>query len=165
MFYKSEIYEAASNLRQIIRETNINVFLSILSKKEVNSTIADHLGVEPAEFYRNFAAFNKMQDFMEVLDSLIKVQCPTTCQESGGCSMCGTTKPCITIQCVREKNLNGCWECSGRDTCDKLAFQRMSYGKTIAENFQIINEQGIDAVPSRGDDYYEWQRRIRSVKR
>lgn len=78
--------------------------------------------------------------------------------------MCGTTKECAAIKCVKEKKLDGCWECREKDNCEKLLFQKMSYGKTIDENFRIINEQGIEAVPSRGDDYYEWQRRMKAGK-
>jgi hypothetical protein len=103
-----------------------------------------------------------MPEFIEVLDSLIHIECKKTCREAGGCSMCGTTKECSAIKCVKEKKLNGCWECNDKENCGKLSFQRRSYGKTIDENFRIINEKGIDAVPSRGDDYYEWQRRMKA---
>lgn len=162
MFYKKEIYEAARTLKQQIDKTNIDVFLSILSKEEVSTAMADHLGADTNDLYNNFKVFSKLQEFMEVLDGLINIQCEKTCQESGGCSMCGTTKKCHTIRCVEEKGLNGCWECSEHENCIKLSFQKRSYGKTIEENFKIINERGINALVSRGNDYYEWQRRIRS---
>jgi hypothetical protein len=162
MFYKEEIYEAAINLKNVINQTKVNVFLSILSKEELNTTLATHLGVDKQEFYSNFKPFARFPEFMEVLDSLINIQCKQTCPESGGCSMCGTTKACVVIKCVKEKRLNGCWECNERENCDKLLFVKMSYGKTIDENFRIINEKGIEAVPSRGDDYYEWQRRMKA---
>jgi len=161
MFYTKEIYETASKLRRQIDETRIDVFLSILGKEEVSAVMADHLCTDKNELNAHFKAFGKLQDFMEVLDSLINIRCEKTCRESSGCSMCGTTKKCVTIRCVEEKGLNGCWECRERENCDKLSFQRMSYGKTIEENFKIINEKGVEAVVSRGDDYYEWQRKIR----
>lgn len=162
LFYRTNIYEAAKDLKRILDETKVGAFLSILSKEEVNAAVADHLDTNRTAFYANFRSFQKLPEFLEVLNSLIDLQCTKTCPETGGCSMCGTTKSCVTIQCVQEKKLNGCWECEGNEVCEKLAFQRMSYGKTIKENFKIIREKGIEAVPSRGDDYYEWQRRLRT---
>lgn len=162
MFHKKEIYEAASKLKEIIDKSQINIFLSIMSKTEVNSSVARHLNEDPKIFDDYFKMFGKFPDFLEVLDGLINIQCKTTCQEAGGCSMCGSTKKCDTIKCITEKKLNGCWECQENETCSKLSFQRISYGKTIDENFKIINEQGIESVPSRDGDYYEWQRRIKN---
>jgi hypothetical protein len=118
------------------------------------------LNEDSNKFAEHFKSCNKMNDFLEVLDAIVNIQCKQTCQETGGCSMCGTTKQCQTIKCVKEKQLNGCWECPENNSCNKLIFQKMSYGKTIDENFKIINEHGVEAVPTRGDDYYEWQRRI-----
>jgi hypothetical protein len=164
LFYKKEIYETAGKLRELIKESQIDTFLSIMSKAEVNSSVARHLNESPERFYENFKMFNKLPDFLEVLDGIIGIQCKTTCQESGGCSMCGATKECATIKCVKEKQLNGCWECSENEKCTELAFQRASYGRTVDENFRIINEQGIEAVPSRDGDYYEWQRRMKIRK-
>jgi hypothetical protein len=163
MFYKNKIYEAAAHLKKVIDQTKINLFLSMLSKEEVNAAIADHLGADRQEFYRDFKPFAQFREFMEVLDGLINIQCRKTCRESGGCSMGGTTKECASIKCVKEKKLDGCWECDENKECKKLLFQKMSYGKTITENFQIAGQKGIVAVPSRGDDYYDWQRKIRSM--
>jgi hypothetical protein len=165
MFYKHEIYEAANNLKNIITETKINVFLSILSKEEFNAVMTNHLGVDKNDLYKYFQMFSKFQDFIEVLDGLIKIQCKNTCQETGGCSMCGTTKKCVTIKCVKDKGLNGCWECNETNSCKKLVFQKMSYGKTIDENFNIIKKDGIEFVPSRKDNYYEWQKRMKQLKK
>ena len=162
MFYKSDIYDTARKLKGLINDSQINTFFSIMSKPEVNSSVADHLNEDNEKFKQYFQVFSKMSDFIEVLDGLINIQCKTTCQESGGCSMCGTTKECLTIKCVKEKRLDGCWECNENESCSKLTFQRRSYGKTIDENFKIINEKGINEVPSRGDDYYEWQRTIKA---
>jgi len=161
MFYKREIYETANKLRKQIDKTKMDVFLSILSKEEVSSAMADHLCTDKNELSAHFKAFSKLPAFLEVLDGLINIQCEQTCRETGGCSMCGTTKRCVTVKCVEEKGLNGCWECDARGNCDKLSFQRRSYGRTIEENLAIIHEKGVEAVVSRGDDYYEWQRKIK----
>lgn len=160
MFAKKDIYETARKLKDLIDESKLNIFLSIMSRNEVNTSIAQHLNTDQEKFSSYFQMFQKMPDFLEVLDGLINIECKYTCQESGGCSMCGTTKECITIKCVKEKKLDGCWECPEHKNCSKLTFQRMSYGKTIDENLKIIAEQGKEAVPSRDGNYYEWQRKL-----
>lgn len=161
MFYKKEIYETAKRLKELISESRIDTFLSMMSQEEVNSSVARHLNTDHKEFNGNFSVFAQFPQFMEVLQGLINVQCQKTCHEAGGCSMCGETKECAAIICVKEKELRGCWECEEHSSCNKLEFQRASYGKTIDGNFRIIKNQGISAVPSRGHDYYEWQRRIK----
>lgn len=79
-----------------------------MSKSEVNSAVAKHLNEDKDKFNSNFKSFEKMDVFLEVLNGLINIRCKTTCRESGGCSMCGTTKECSSIKCLKEKQLNGC---------------------------------------------------------
>lgn len=160
LFYKKEIYETADKLKQLIKAARIDTFLSIMSNQEVNASVADHLSEDKESFNSYFKMFKKLPEFLEVLDGLIEIQCRTTCREANGCSMCGTTKECAVIKCVKEKQLEGCWDCEENETCPKLIFQKMSYGKTISENLSIMKEKGYSAVPSRGNDYYEWQRNI-----
>lgn len=163
LFYKKEVYETAQKLRELIKTSQLDIFLTILSEKESYNAMARHLGEEEREFKENFDRFKKMPEFLSVLEGIINIQCKQTCQEAGGCSMCGKTKECEAIKCVKEKNYKGCWECLENSNCNKLSFQKVCYGKTIEGNFKIIEEDGIDSVPSRGNDYYEWQRRINKL--
>jgi hypothetical protein len=160
LFYKSEIYETAIKLKQLIKDSQLDIFLTILSKNEANKAIANHLGEDENKFGKYFEAFKKLPDFFSVLESIINIQCKKTCVESGGCSMCGNTKECETVKCVKQKGYNGCWECNDHENCDKLIFQKRSYGETIEGNFKIIKEDGIDSLQSRSNKYYEWQRKI-----
>lgn len=160
MFYKTEIFDSARKLSQLIDESQINIFLSLMSKNEVNSAVAYHLNEDKDKFNRNFKPFENMDIFLEVLNGLANIQCKTTCRESGGCSMCGTTKECSAIKCLKDKKLNGCWECPDNTNCSNLIFLRKSYGETIDDNYKIINEKGIQALHSRGNNYYEWQKRM-----
>ncbi len=149
-------------MQQDLDELKKRIRIQIPHLTESQKVIANYIVENTEKFADNFKMFSKLPDFLEVLDGLINIQCKTTCQESGGCSMCGSTKECATIKCIKEKKLNGCWECPENKKCPELAFQRASYGKTIDENFNIINEHGIEAVPSRDGDYYEWQRRMKN---
>jgi hypothetical protein len=160
LFYKSEIYDAAIKLKQLIKDSQLDIFLTILSKNEVNEAMADHLGEDENKFREHFESFKKLPDFFTVLESIIGIQCKKTCKESGGCSIGGITKECEAVKCVKQKGYNGCWECVDHEDCNKLVFQKRSYGETIEGNFNLIKEKGIDSVQSRGNKYYEWQRKI-----
>lgn len=160
MFYKNEIYETADKLKKLIKDSQLDIFLTILSKNEVNKSMADHLNADEKKFEEYFEPFKKLPDFFNVLESLIKIQCKKTCNESGGCSIGGITHQCEAVKCVKQKGYEGCWECFDYENCNKLVFQKMSYGETITGNFKIIKENGIESVKSRGNNYYEWQKRM-----
>jgi hypothetical protein len=163
MFYKSEIYEAASRFKDTIKKYEFDKFLSILSNRKGWETMRKHLQLEESQmwdrFGKHFDAFKDIIKFMSTLDSIIGLQCKNTCQEASGCSFTGETHKCGALECIIEKEYKGCWECSEYRGCDKLSFLRNSYGKVIEENLNLIKEKGIDAVESRGNEYYAWQRK------
>lgn len=101
-----------------------------------------------------------MPEFLDVLDGLIKLQCKTTCQEVGGCSIGGTTHECDALKCIKSKGFDGCWDCSEYEGCEKLNFLKRGYGETIEGNLKIIKEEGFDEVKPRGNKYYTWQRKM-----
>ena len=101
-----------------------------------------------------------MPDFLDVLDGLIALQCKKTCQEAGGCSMGGVTHECETLECIKSKGYNGCWDCAECENCEKLNFLKRGYGETIEGNLKIIKEEGMEAVKLRGNKYYAWKRKI-----
>jgi hypothetical protein len=160
LFYKKEFFEAANQLQRLIAEYRFDVFYGMLSRQEVAERIATHLGGETADFRDLFAVFEKMPDFLQVLEGVVKVQCSQTCRESGGCTIGGLTRTCAVVGCVAEKDLEGCWQCAEHETCAKLSFQRASYGETIRGNFETLKAGGTGALDSRGNQYYEWQRKI-----
>ncbi len=164
LFYRNDIYDGAVKLRQAIEDSHLDVFLSILSRKEPVKAMADHLGDDENRIEGYFEVFRKMPDFLGVLDGIINLRCEKTCRESGGCSLGGITKECDAVKCVKSKGLDGCWECPGHENCTRLKFVKMSYGETIGGNFKRINEKGIESVESRGNNYYEWQRRLNGKK-
>src|SRR4030042_6899507 len=158
MFYKKEIYDTAAKLKKLLKDSQMDIFLTILSKNEVHKSMANHLNADENKFGEYFEPFKKLPDFLNVLESLIKIQCKKTCMESGGCSLGGITHECDAVKCIKQKGFKGCWECSDYESCNKLNFHKRSYGETITGNFKIIKEKGIESVESRGNYYYEWQR-------
>jgi hypothetical protein len=158
LFYKAEIYAAASKLRTLIKESQLDIFLGLISKPESWNAMAQHLGEDGNELGQYFKPFRKMSDFLEVLDSLIKIQCKSTCQEAGGCSMGGVTRECLALKCIKSKGYDGCWDCSETKGCEKLKFLKRGYEETIEGNLGVIKEKGLNAVISRGNKYYAWQR-------
>ena len=115
--------------------------------------------VEGNNIEKQFKQFEKISNFLEVLDGIINLQCKNTCQETGGCSIGGVTHECEALRCINKNGFDGCWQCEKMEICEKLSFLRNNYGKTINENLKIIKNHGLDAVKSRGNEYYAWQRR------
>lgn len=159
LFYKSEIYETAKRLKELIRDSQLDIFLGLLCKNEGWRAMAKHIGEDENEIGRYFQPFKKIPDFLDVLDAIIKIQCKQTCRESGGCSIGEATRECTAKKCIRSKGYDGCWDCAEVEHCDKLNFLKMAYGETIEENLKIMKEKGVDAAQSRGNKYYAWQRR------
>lgn len=163
MFYKREIFETARRLKELIYTNELDKFLNICSRKSNWEAIGEHLDISEYQIWdsigKHFDIFKQMPEFMNVLDSIIKLQCDTTCQENGGCSIGGTKHICIILECIRSKEYEGCWECKLFEKCDKLLFLKNNYGYVIEDNLKTIKENGIAEVKSRGNQYYAWQRK------
>jgi hypothetical protein len=164
LYYKSEIYEAANKLKELIREHELDTFLTRCSNKKTWMMIGEHLGLSENQMWdgigKQFDVFKQIPEFMHVLDGIIKLQCKTTCQEAGGCSVGGNKHECKALKCIKSRGYDGCWHCSELEDCDKLKFLKNSYGYVIEDNLKTIKDKGVEAVKSRGDKYYEWQRKI-----
>ncbi len=159
LFHKKEIYETASKLKALIKESQLDIFLGLISKNETWKAIAEHKCDDASEMGELFKPFQKMPEFLDVLDGIVKIQCKRTCQEERGCSIGGVTRECLVLKCIKSKGYDGCWNCSEIKNCDKLIFLKRAYGETIEGNLAIIKEKGVDAVASRGNRYYAWQRK------
>ncbi len=160
LFYKKEFFEAANTMKRLIDGYRFDYFYNILSKKEVSGQIAEHLKADKAEYQAMFRIFEKMPDFVKVLEGIISTQCKYTCREKNGCSIGGITHACEAIECVSKKGIEGCWKCAEYKTCDKLSFQKNNYGKTVTENLAQLEREGMSSLQARGNQYYQWQRRI-----
>jgi hypothetical protein len=159
LFYKPEIYETAKQLRDLIQSSQLDTFLKLIVRYQGWNGIAKHLGQESTVLEKHFEPFAKLPDFMEVLEGIINLQCPATCREAGGCSIGGITHTCDALRCIQANGFEGCWQCQDFEACDKLSLLRRNYGETIVGNLRTIRDEGIEAVTSRGNRYYAWQRR------
>ena len=160
LFHREEIYENAKKLKNSIKRSQLDIFLGSIAKNENLNLIADHLNAEREQFKENFELFNKFADFMEFLDNLIRLQCKTTCRETGGCAIGGKNHSCDAVKCVQDKSYAGCWECPENENCGKLIFVKNAYGEMISENYAIMKEKGAEGLHSRGNKYYAWQRKM-----
>lgn len=164
MYYQKEVFETAETLRTLIRNHKLDTFLTICSRDAVWTRMGDHLGLALQDIHdrigRHLAVFKHMPEFMAVLDGLIELQCKSTCQEAGGCSLGGDLHRCRALQCLEDRGYEGCWQCNGFESCEKLAFLKEGYGYVIEENLRIMRDQGPEAIQPRGDNYYEWQRKL-----
>lgn len=163
MFHKKEIFVTAQKLKELISQHKLDKFLTLCSNKNSWTVMGEHLDLRDEQLWegigKQFDMFRQIPEFMNVLDGIIRLQCETTCQEAGGCTVGGNKYECKALKCLKARGYDGCWQCGEADNCDKLGFLKSSYGDVIKDNLQTIREKGIGAVESRGDKYYEWQRR------
>jgi hypothetical protein len=159
LFYKPEIYETAQKLRNTIKDSQLDVFLSSISESGSWKSISTHLNGKQSDFKEYFEVFSNFQDFMNILEGLTDLQCKSTCRETGGCSMGGKLHKCEAVKCVQSKGYEGCWECQDYKHCKKLNFVKKVYGDTINETFSTMNAEGNQAVNAYGNNYYAWQQK------
>ncbi len=162
LFFKSEIYEAARKFKEILEKYQFDKFLKILSNNSASEAMRKHLDLDEVEMWnkvgKHFEVFKNMPEFIKTLEGIISLQCKSTCKEASGCSLAGETHKCVALKCVQEKGFSGCWECEDTKECEKLSFLKQSYGYVIEENLEIVKNNGSNAVESRTNKYYSWQR-------
>lgn len=163
LFYKNEIYETARKLSDLIKLNDLDSFFKMLSNRKNWEAIAAEMQLSADQVWEKmgqyFDRFKDMATFMNILDGIIKLQCKTTCQETGGCSVGWSTHQCDALKCVKFKGYHGCWQCNEFERCDKLKFVKRQYGFVIEENLKTAKEKGVAAVKSHGNKYYAWQRK------
>ncbi len=90
---------------------------------------------------------------LQVLNAIVKLGCDTPCKAGGdGCS-----KPCDIKTCVQTKQLEGCWECSEFERCDKFEFFKPIHGDTTRGNLRKIKEYGLNKWAEHREKFYAWQ--------
>jgi hypothetical protein len=160
LFYKKDFFQAARTMKRLIDEYRFDVFFNSLSKMETSGAIASHLRCDGSQLADMFRVFVHMPAFVKVLEGIIAIECKNTCREKAGCSIGGTPHQCAALECVNSKGFEGCWKCPEFKSCDKLAFQKKAYGKTVTENLAHLEKGGTTSLRARGNQYYEWQRQM-----
>jgi hypothetical protein len=96
-------------------------------------------------FYKAFESYGSCY---EVLGALVKMRCPKTCREGGGNPMCGIRK------CCTARKLDGCWGCTGFETCSSLDILRPAHGIAHLDNLRTIRKKGIEAFLEGGIPWF-----------
>lgn len=120
-WYTGKVADMARDLRKELR---------IIKFDKLAEFIAD---------YPQFAVFKNYPKCYEVLGSLMKARCDTSCQEGGGPLSCKIRK------CCHKRAIKGCWECDEVDKCEKLDYLAPGHGDAHRRNLSIIRRKGMDA--------------------
>jgi hypothetical protein len=97
--------------------------------------------------------FQHYDSFLIVLEALTNHFCSAGCRISGGCS----TEPCQIIQCCREKDYEGCWECGIFETCEKFESLKPRCEASVMHNLREIRENGFKGWSKFRKPIYNWQ--------
>ena len=65
-------------------------------------------GMSQISFFKSFENYNQCY---EVLGTMVKLRCKTVCRDGGGNPFCKIRK------CCEKKNIEGCWLCTGFESC------------------------------------------------
>ena len=96
--------------------------------------------------------FDAYQTFRDVLDAISTLRCPATCFHGGG------NPKCAIRACVREKRLDGCWQCEGFETCKLLTPLCAAHGGTVPHNLRMIQLHGVEHWSHGRGKHYVWQK-------
>lgn len=94
-----------------------------------------------------FKEFAKYDDCYTVLGAMVKMRCGRTCKEGGANPGCKIRK------CAQKKQLEGCWQCEGFETCDKLDFLNKNHGVAHRKNLRILASKGPEEFLN-GEKYW-----------
>ncbi|MFC1968250.1 DUF3795 domain-containing protein [Chloroflexota bacterium] len=117
--YKGQIADLARDLRKKLREAKFDRASQGLSK--------------------HFKDFKNFQQCYGVLGAMVRLRCKRICHNGGG------NPSCKVRICCQKKNLPGCWECDGFETCNKLDFLKPIHGDANLKNLRRLKKQGVDS--------------------
>lgn len=96
--------------------------------------------------------FNAYGTFREVLDAILTLRCPKTCFHGGGKS------DCAIRACAHGKGLEGCWQCAGFETCERMKPMVACHGDTVKHNLRMIRQYGVEHWSYARGKHYVWQK-------
>jgi hypothetical protein len=103
-----------------------------------------------AEALSGISLFREFQDYdkcYQVLGAMVKMRCSRTCRNGGG------NPGCKIRACTLKKTIEGCWECTDFESCEKLQYLSTNHGIAHIKNLKLINKKGIDAFKT-GERYW-----------
>lgn len=97
-------------------------------------------------------ALENYESAVDTLRAISSINCTVPCSLGGdGCS-----GSCHIIKCIKDKAINGCWECAVFETCSSLDFLKEFHGDTPIKNLSKIKELGLDSWASYREKNYPW---------
>ena len=120
-----ELFETARRLAALLEESGFENYAAYKATE----------GKNPVPTFLQYPAFR------EVLSELPGIECNPTCYH-GPCSISvGCTPECPLRVCVKEKGLEGCWECSERSSCPDFA-ELDSRHPELQNNIECLQKHG-----------------------
>ena len=120
---------------------------------------SDLAGALLKEFERiHFSEFSKLYGFedydkvISLLEVLPHLRCDTTCREGKD----GSGGSCKVKACVKEKSIEGCWECDEFETCGNLDFLKPFCGDAPLNNLKKIKKYGLENWAEHREKQYPW---------
>ncbi|MCK5128595.1 MAG: DUF3795 domain-containing protein [Clostridiales bacterium] len=130
--YKNNVIEIPKKLKHAIIKEEFEKYIYVKSKfnKELN----------------NF------DQFMQMLDHIIALECNNPCREGSGCS----AFDCEILECCKEKGYSGCWECEELDKCKKFTFLAIFHGDNTKANCRLVKDKGMREFRKSRNDFIIW---------
>ncbi len=120
-----ELYKTARKLKNILKESEFENYAAYKARAERNPV----------------PVFEKYNQFVEVLSALLELECSPTCRNGPFSVSVGCTPECPLRVCVKEKGLNGCWECDKRRECPDF-IELDSRHPELQDNIRCLREHG-----------------------
>jgi len=98
--------------------------------------------------------FKAYEACVSLLSTISQFSCDVPCRAGGD----GCGGKCKIIQCVKEKTIAGCWECSIFENCNKLTFLKPMHQTSFMENLKLIKKHGIDNWEKHRKKCYPWDK-------
>ena len=96
--------------------------------------------------------FENFDSLITSLKALAGIKCVRPCGSGG--DGCGGS--CEIKKCVKEMDINGCWECDDFERCEKLDFLKHFHGQSIVGNLRKIRKHGIKNWVKYRAKCYQW---------
>jgi len=96
--------------------------------------------------------FERYDEMIKSVETINNLKCDTPCRLGGD----GCAKPCEIRKCVPSKKLQGCWECSEFEECDKFEFLKPMHGNGLQKNLKKIKKYGLDNWAIHREKIYPW---------
>jgi hypothetical protein len=132
--YKSKFSDLAKELKKTLREIEFEQYRKVKRRF-----------VRELQYYKEFS---------DVLDTLIKLQCPKPCRDWVEWDV---PFSCRIRSCCQQKGFQGCWECDGMEECREFEFLEPFHGDHPKNTLRKIRELGLEEGIRLRDSCYIWQ--------